>query len=807
VGFRPFVHRLAVEMGLPGWVSNGRGGVLVEVEGVRGELERFLERFTRETPVYSRIVDLDWCWLPPIGARRFEIRESDLATTWNGLGFVVPDLATCSECLSEIGDPGNRRHRYPFTNCTHCGPRYSIIENLPYDRERTSMRRFALCPACRAEYEDPRSRRFHAQPNACPECGPQLTFVRAGGDRVSAREEALQEAVKRLKEGEVVAVKGVGGYQLWVRAHDSKAIATLRERKQRPAKPFALMVGTVDAARELCEVSDLEEQVLRGPEAPIVLLRRCTELSGRSGSSVASGVAPGHPNLGVMLPCTPVQHLLLSELGCPVVATSGNLGEEPICWEDEDALARLGGIADGFLLHDRPIVRPVDDSIVRVMAGRPVVLRRARGYAPTVVNLNGVLGDEERGGNDHGSVLGVGAHQKNVVALSRGNEVIVGPHIGDLETALACESHRRAARDLEHLFSVRPNRVAEDGHPEYASSRYARETGWPRVRIQHHYAHVLSCLAEHGIRPPAVGMVWDGTGDGMDGTIWGGEFLKVTAKGWERVGSLRPFRLPGGEAAVREPRRSALGVMREGMESGAPFPGENPAVAAFSMREREVLMALMDRGIQSPWCTSMGRLFDAVASILGLCQVHRYEGDAAMALEFAAGELPGEPEYPFDWNLRSVSHESPGRLGRISELSYGDDAASRQGVRWFAREVSALECRATVRQLGDAPGRLEWDWRPMLRAIMMDQAAGVPVGTIAARFQDTLVSMAVSLARRVGEPVVVLTGGCFQNRRLTESTVKRLGAEGFRAVWHQRIPPNDGGIALGQVVAALREEG
>ena len=762
VGFRPFVHRLAEEMGLPGWVSNGRGGVLVEVEGIRGELERFLERFTRETPVYSRIVDLDLCWLPPVGARRFEIRDSDLGAKWNGLGFVVPDIATCSECLSEIRDPRDRRHRYPFTNCTHCGPRYTIIEGLPYDRVRTSMRRFAMCSACRAEYEDPGSRRFHAQPNACPECGPQLAFVLPGGERVSTREEALQEAVKRLKEGQIVAVKGVGGYQLWALAHDDRAIAALRQRKHRPAKPFALMVGDIEGARKLCVVSEREEEVLRGPEAPILLLRRHREVSNPPEAWVALGVAIGIPNLGLMLPCAPVQHLLLSELGCPVVATSGNLGEEPICWEDEDALVRLGGIADGFLLHNRPIVRPVDDSIVRVMAGRPVVLRRARGYAPTVMNLDGVLGERGNRVEGHSSVLGVGAHQKNVVALSRGNEVIVGPHVGDLESALACEGHRRVAEDLGQLFSVRPSRVAEDGHPEYASSRYARETGLPRVRVQHHYAHVLSCLAEHGIRPPAVGIVWDGTGDGMDGTVWGGEFLKVTATGWERVGSLRPFRLPGGEAAVREPRRSALGMMRALMRSGEALPDDNPALNAFSNRERSLLWTLMDRGLRSPWCTSMGRLFDAVASILGLCQVQRYEGDAAMAVEFAAGELPGEDDYPYDW----------------------DSANTPDG----------------------APERLEWDWRPMLRAIVMDQVAGVAVGTIAARFHDTLASMAVSLARRIGEPVVILTGGCFQNRRLTETVVKRLGSEGFRVVWHQRIPPNDGGIALGQVVAALREE-
>jgi hydrogenase maturation protein HypF len=662
--------------------------------------------------------------------------------------------------LREIRDPLNRRYRYPFTNCTHCGPRFSIVEALPYDRERTSMRSFRMCPRCQSEYDDPADRRFHAQPNACPECGPQLALRLPSGETVATRDEALRAAVQALRMGQVVAVKGIGGFHLWVSADDETAVSALRARKHRPFKPFAMMFPSLESVRDVCEAAADEERLLVSAEAPIVILRRKVDGRGVGSRQPSASVAPENPNLGVMLPYAPLHHLLLGELGSAVVATSGNRGDEPICTDECDAMERLRGIADVFLVHDRPIVRPVDDSVVRMVEGRPLVLRRARGYAPTAIHLDGFFGKDE-GRVERRDVVGLGAQEKSAVAVSDGNVVYLGQHVGDLETPLACAAFRRSVEDLCRLFGIQPQRVAFDGHPDYASTEFGKKLGVPGVTVQHHVAHVLACLADNGTPPPALGVVWDGTGDGMDGTAWGGEFLHVTASTLERVGRLRPFRLPGGDAAVREPRRSAMGVLFEAFGTDAfPFV-DRWLLSEFNMREIALLETMITRGFRSPLTSSAGRLFDAVSSLLALRQVSRFEGDAAMAVEFAAEGKVATTVYPF-------------------------------------------ELTSWTRRNGNRPG-IEINWAPMIREILSDRERGIAVGEIAAAFHETLAAAMVAVAQRVGEETVALSGGCFQNRRLTEAAIRRLRSAGFRVLWHQRIPPNDGGIALGQVVAALRE--
>ena len=739
VGFRPFVFRLAEELGLTGWVNNSTQGVFIEVEGRRDPLQSFLLRIPREKPPRAYIQSLESSWLDPVGFTKFEIRESDASGAKTAL--ILPDIATCPECLREVFDPANRRHRYPFTNCTHCGPRFSIIQSLPYDRPNTTMKRFAMCEACRAEYEDPRDRRFHAQPNACPACGPQLELWDRTGRVLGQRDAALQQAVQVIRRGEIAAVKGLGGFHLLVDARNEQAVCRLRELKHREEKPFALMAPSLAAVRALCEVSETEERLLTSPESPIVLLRRRGDAR-----DIAESVAPRNPRLGVMLPYTPLHYLLLAELGFPVVATSGNLAEEPICTDERDALQRLGGIADIFLVHDRPIVRHVDDSIVRVVMDREMVMRRARGFAPLPVHLSRASLAPQ---------LAVGAHLKSSVALVVGHNVFISQHIGDLESTAAFDAFQRVVGDLERLYDARPESVACDAHPDYLSTRFARQLGVPVREVQHHFAHVVSCMAENELEGPVLGVAWDGTGYGTDGTIWGGEFFRATRHDFERVAHLRQFRLPGGDSAVREPRRSAAGVLYEIFgdalfKLGAPAP-----VQGFTRPELQIVWQMLHKQLNAPVTSSAGRLFDAAAAIAGLRLETRYEGQAAMEWEFAAEAAGTDEAYPF-------------------------------GIR-------------------DGQSPLVVDWEPMIRGMLDDVAENEPVGRIAAKFHNALAEIIVAVARRVGREQVVLSGGCFQNRYLTERAVRRLEQEHFRAYWHQRVPPNDGGIALGQVVAASKE--
>lgn len=783
VGFRPFVYRLATELQLTGWVNNSAQGVTIEVEGERVPVERFLVRLAAEKPPRSFIQSLESSWLDPAGHQGFVIRPS--TPGGEKCALVLPDLATCPDCQREIFDPGNRRHRYPFTNCTNCGPRYSIIESLPYDRPNTSMRRFAMCPVCQAEYENPLDRRFHAQPNACPQCGPHLELWDREGRVLAQRDDALLAAAAAIRAGRLVALKGLGGFQLLADARSTEALQQLRQRKRREEKPFAIMVPSLAQAKTLCTVDALEERLLLSPEAPIVLLRQRPSpsefvprppslgLADSSDRPLSPLVAPGNPYLGLMLPYTPLHHLLLAELGLPLVATSGNLSDEPICIEEREALDRLGAIADLFLVHNRPIVRHVDDSMARVLLGREQVLRRARGYAPLPIT---VAAAQPR-------VLAVGAHLKNSVALAVGHQVFVSQHIGDLETPESLRAFERVTADLQQLYATQPEVIVADAHPDYLSTKFARRSGLPVEAVQHHVAHVLACLAENELTPPALGISWDGTGYGLDGTIWGGEFLLVDEAGVHRVAHLRPFRLPGGEKAVKEPRRVALGLLYE-LYGARVFDMTHLApVAAFSGAELAVLKTMLAKGLNSPATSSVGRLFDAVASLIGLHQKLRFEGQAAMALEFALDEA--QTEEAFEFSLTTISPAPSVPCPTPLPLS--------------SVEASAIHPSSLVLH----PSSPRWivDWAPAIGQLLADVERGLSPSALSARFHNGLVEAILAVARRVQTEKVVLTGGCFQNRFLTERAVRRLTESGFRAYWHQRVPPNDGGIALGQAVA------
>ena len=736
VGFRPFVYRLGLELGLAGWVLNDTEGVRIQAEGAPERLALFTRRLRDDAPRLAVVERVEWTPVPLVGENDFRILASPPSGSRQTV--VPPDVATCDDCLHEMGNPSDRRFRYPFLNCTNCGPRYSIIEGLPYDRPRTSMKRFAMCSDCEEEYHDPADRRFHAQPTACPACGPELSLTSPDGSVLATADPALREAKGWLTDGQVVALKGVGGFQLLVSASDEAAVARLRVRKHRGRKPFAVMFPGLDAVRAVAEVDAVTQGVFDSPACPIVLveLRKDRPL-------LAPSVAPGNPNVGAMVPYSPLHHLLLRDVGAPLVATSGNLSDEPICIGDDEARSRLRGLADVFLTHDRAVVRPVDDSVTRVVRGRLQVLRRARGYAPLAVGA----------GRPVPAVLAVGPQLKNTVAVGLGRQVVVSQHLGDLDNDATYASFRRAIDDLRRFYEFTPSLVAHDAHPDYLSTRYALESGLPTLAVQHHYAHVLSCLADAGAEPPVLGVAWDGTGYGTDGTVWGGEFLRVDDRGFERVGHLRTFPLAGGDAAVREPRRSAAGLMFE-LGGPAALEPSGAALTPFDPEEARVVAQMLRRSFQVVPTSSAGRLFDGVASLLGLVQRSDFEGEAAMALEFAAGP-----------------------------------AFDRSALATYPYRVS------------ESGGVLTFDWGPMVRALLEERR---DVARAAGRFHVTLAEGIVDIARRLGEKRVALTGGCFQNRLLTELTLQGLEEAGCEPIWHARIPPNDGGIAVGQVMAAAR---
>jgi hydrogenase maturation protein HypF len=759
VGFRPWVYRVALEQGVSGTVRNDSKGVTVEAWGPEASLDGFLDRLRTDLLPVATIEQIDTWPLDGPEPTGFSILASEHGSEREIA--IPPDLATCADCLAELGDPEDRRFRYPFTNCTNCGPRFTITLDLPYDRPATTMAGFELCPRCRGEYEAPLDRRFHAQPNACRDCGPRLELLGALGVPVARRREALSATVAAVRRGEIVAVKGLGGFQLFVRADHDDAVDLLRERKHRWGKPLALMVANLAAAEQICRVDERAAELLSGPAAPIVLLPRL------AGAPIAESVAPGNPRLGLMLPSTPLHHLLLAGIRRPVVATSGNRSDEPIAIDNDEAVDRLTGIADLFLVHDRPIARHADDSVTVFMSGRPRLLRRARGYAPRAVRLAGAAP----------SLLAVGAHMKNVVALSRGDHVFLSQHIGDMETPQAIAAFESVIADLGRMLEIEPTAVVHDLHPDYPSTAWAQRVtavdgadplvGLPTLAVQHHHAHLASCLADHQVAGRALGITWDGTGYGEDGTIWGGEALLGDAAGFDRVARLRPFRLPGGEAAVREPRRTALSVAYQALGNDILRASGLPPLDGLDDNAAQLYAQLIDTGLHSPWTSSAGRLFDAVAALTGIHQSVTFEGQAAMALEFAADETVADA-YPLD----------------VRETTTGPDE-----------------------DRGDRPG-LELDWRPTIAAVIDDLRTDVATGTIAAKFHNGLVDAIVELARHVDESRIALTGGCFQNVLLTTRARQALEEAGFEVLLHRQVPANDGGISLGQIaVGAARLNG
>lgn len=767
VGFRPFVYRLATQLNLKGWVNNSVGGVFIEVEGVSESLERFQQRLQIEKPPISHIHSLEAVWLPLVGYSHFEIRASQSTLQGAKSAIVLPDLATCPQCLQDIFDPHNRRFRYPFTNCTNCGPRYSIIKTLPYDRENTTMAAFQMCPNCDREYHHPGDRRFHAQPNACPVCGPILELWNHQGQVLANRHHALLQAAAAIGRGQIVAIKGLGGFQLLVDATNAAAVEQLRIRKHRPHKPFAVMYRSIQQISQVCDISAAEEQWLRSPQAPIVLLSRR-----RGVSPVADNVAPGNPNLGVMLPYTPLHHLLMAEFDFPIVATSGNFSNEPICTDETEALQRLGKIADIFLVHNRPIARPVDDSVVRSVLGEQIVIRRARGYAPLPVTildtnshnttLNSSL-SQTISNCQYPFILAVGGHLKNTIAIAVEKQVFISQYIGNLQSPQAFQAFKEAINSLSNIYDFKPDVIACDAHPDYLSTQFAYQLAAeifqkekrqvPVIPVQHHYAHVLAVMAEHKLSFPVLGVAWDGTGYGLDETIWGGEFLLINKIGFQRVGHWRTFPLPGGDKAVLEPRRLGLGLLYELWGEQLSEYGDDQKISFGNFPQLKLILQMLNRKVNTPRTSSVGRLFDAIAFLVGHGENISFEGQAAMGLELAIGDLITDDYYPINC------------------------------------------CQSS--------GKIILDWEPMVKQIIKDFYNHVPVSLISAKFHNTLVEGIIMVSQNFPEVPLVLTGGCFQNRYLLEKAIQRLTSEGIIHYWSKQIPTNDGGLALGQVMAII----
>ena len=763
VGFRPFVWRRAVGLGLGGWVENDSTGVVIELQGPARSVASFLEGFAAAAPPLARVERIAVEAIPvrgpgDVAGPPFAILAS--ATEARGTTSVPADIATCAACLAELEDPANRRHGYPFTNCTDCGPRYTIIEDLPYDRAATTMRSFAMCDRCAAEYADPADRRFHAQPNACPECGPVVWFAAVGGSAARSQAAAvgapaITAARSLLQAGRVLALKGIGGFHLACDATNAAAVSMLRERKGRVAKPLAVMVGEVAAARGIALVNEQERRLLEGRERPIVLLhqRRPEDCPGRP---LAAEVAPDNPCIGVMLPYAPLHRLLCAGMP-PLVMTSGNLSEEPIVSDNEAAAVRLAAIADGFLMHDRPIHVPCDDSVVRCAAGAALPIRRSRGYAPLPIPLAG------RGP----AVLAAGGELKGAVCGTRDDHAYLSQHIGDLGNVETVAALGCAAEHLLRLFRIEPEAVVADLHPGYVSvawaRRFAAERGLPFVQVQHHEAHVAALLAEQqrwqgddgGLADGTVAACFDGTGYGHDGTIWGGEFFVVAGGLPRRAAHLEPFALPGGDAAIRHPWRAALAALHA---AGVTWDDRLPAVRAADDATLPLVRRQLERGLNTVATSSMGRLFDAVAAIVGTRRTITHEAEAALALEALAGQADADGAYAF--------------------------------------EVVPAEA---------AGGPLRVAWRGVVAAVAADVLAGTSAARIAARFHDAVARMIVDVCTRLhAAGAVGLTGGVFQNALLLERATGALRQAGFEPAFHHLVPPNDGGLALGQAVLARR---
>jgi len=740
---RPFVANLARRQGLAGYVLNTGEGVETEVEGEAPAVEAFFAQLLSSPPPLARIFDLERTSLPPSSSRGFEIRPSLGAGARTAV--IPPDAATCEDCLAELLDPGDRRFGYPFINCTNCGPRYTLIEDLPYDRRLTSMKRFTMCPQCLREYSDPADRRYHAQPNACPVCGPRVWLERPGRGRVDSAD-PLAAARELLKKGFILAVKGLGGFHLAVDATNDQAVARLRDRKRRPAKPLAVMSPGLEEVASFALPTEAEKELLTSPQRPIVLLLK------KNPQPLSPNLAPGQARLGVMLPYTPLHHLLLGSEFQALVMTSGNAVDEPIAVDNQEALDGLAFLADYFLLHDRPILNRTDDSVVRAWSGGEIRLRRSRGYAPAPVLLK----------HPSPPILAVGGQMKNTFCLVKGDQAFLGPHIGDLDNPKALDFFMAAVDHLERVLGIRPEMVAHDLHPDYQSTRYALERPEKvKIGVQHHQAHLLSCLAERGSGGPALGLALDGSGWGGDGRIWGGEVLIVQGAGFERAAHLAYLPLPGGEAAVAEPWRMAVGWLFT-VFGRAFLDLDLSLLRRIGPAKAEAAARMIETGLNCPLTSSLGRLFDAVAALCGLRDQVSYEGQAAAELEARAEPTASRP-YELDW-------------------------VEEGGVRIIRTEG-------------------------LLRGVVQDLGQGLDPGEISGRFHAALISLFSRLCLLIGQErglkEVVLSGGVFQNAVLLEGLVKALSGQGFLVRTHSQVPANDGGLCLGQAAAAaaMADEG
>jgi len=766
VGFRPFVYGLAVKHNLKGWVYNTSEDVKIEVEGKAEAIKQFERELETKAPPLAHIENVTIEYHPPRGYKNFEIRQSQAQK--GKYQLISPDVATCQACLGELLNPEDRRYRYPFTNCTNCGPRFTIIENMPYDRPKTTMRYFQMCPQCQAEYDNPLDRRFHAQPNACPKCGPQVELVDNQGNLVT-KSNSIAAASQLLKEGKIVAIKGLGGFLLACDATNDTVIKTLRQRKKRSSKPFAIMVTDVDEAKRHCYVSPEEEKLLTSPPSPIVLMRW------REDSSVSREVAPNLRFLGLMLPYTPLHHILLRDTDLPLMMTSGNLSEEPIARDNDEALRRLSGIADYFLIHNRDIYSRYDDSVAIVERGTSQLIRRARSYAPYPICLS----------FEAKQVLGCGAEEKNTFCLTKDNYAFLSQHIGDMENMETLEHFDSTISLYKRLFHIEPEIIAHDLHPDYLATKYARELGESGIKlipVQHHHAHIASCLADNGLESPVIGVAFDGTGMGADGNIWGGEFLVADYRNFRRAGHLEYLPLPGGAAAIKRPYRTAIGyiltllgenalnavIASEAKQSQLASIGQVTGV------EVEVIKRQIERKINSPLSSSMGRLFDAISALLGIRGEIDYEGQAAVELEMAA--------------LSSViARPVPGEAREL------DEAISGNNESYPYRIVEDEGIRIV-------------HLRDLVSAVIEDLRQGISKGRISVKFHNTVARMINEMCHLIADETgvnqVALSGGVFQNRLLLRKTVSLLESSGFQVFTHRHVPCNDGGISLGQAVIA-----
>ncbi len=739
VGFRPFIYQLATRHNLRGWVRNTSEDVRIEVEGEARDIERFMVRLREQSPPLSHIENIAVEAGTPENHEKFEIRHS--VAEEGKYQLISPDIATCPDCLREIFDPADRRYRYPFTNCTNCGPRFTIIDDIPYDRPNTTMNIFRMCPECQREYDDPLDRRFHAQPNACPACGPQLKLTDAEGNQVTC-DDIIGKTCELLKEGKIVAVKGLGGFLLACDATSQTAVNRLRQRKNRPAKPLAIMVTSLDEVRRHCEVNNKEEKLLISPGSPIVLMKWKAE------SAVTRVVAPGLNYLGVMLPYTPLHHLLLRETGLPLVMTSGNISEEPIAKDNDEALRRLSGIADYFLMHNRDIYARYDDSVMIVERNAPTSVRRARGYAPYPIHLP----------YQSRQILGCGAEEKNTFCLTRDNFAFVSQHIGDMENLETLEHFVNTIALYQRLFRIEPEIIAHDMHPEYLPTKYAKELAdrdkIKLVPVQHHHAHIASCMADNGLKGPVIGVSFDGTGYGTDGHIWGGEFMVADYRQFNRMAFLEYLPLPGGALAIKKPYRTAIGYL---LSLGIDLDRQLPFLKNIDPAEIDIIQTQIENSINAPLTSSVGRLFDAVSALIGVRGVIEYEAQAAIDLETLADKAVNESaRYPF-----SVTKHDEINTIKIHDL---------------------------------------------LAAIVNDLHNHTPRARIAARFHNTVAQMILEVCQKIspkaGITGVALSGGVFQNRLLLRKAVSLLESAGLEVYTHRQVPCNDGGISLGQVVIA-----